>query len=169
MADRTATLFDSAEMGATFSEDRKYRYLLWRQWNYKAPLLFVMLNPSTADEQVSDPTVSRCIVKAQRLGFGGLRVVNLFAYRSTDPKQLHHAHDPVGPGNDDCILAAAMGSGKIICAWGAGGKYRSRDSDVYWMLRGQGYELYCLRFSNGSPHHPLYLPESLDPMPMQEI
>lgn len=155
----------SPHSGARFSVDRRYRYRLWRRWDLAKPrLCFIMLNPSTADEQKPDRTVSRCIAKAKRLGFGGLEVANLFAYRSTDPGALRHARDPVGEENDASIIAAANASRQIICAWGQDGKYRQRDNDVYWMLRGQGLELYCLRYSNGAPHHPLYLPENLDPV-----
>lgn len=153
--------------GAAFSEDRRYRYRLWRAWELDKPRLgFIMLNPSTADETKPDRTISRCLTKAKALGFGGLEVANLFAFRSTDPKAMRRAHDPVGPDNDAAIIAAAEAckGGPIICAWGQGGKYRQRDNDVYWMLLGQGLTLYCLRYTEGAPHHPLYLPESLTPM-----
>ena len=92
-------LFESQEQkaGAEFSKDRKYRYRLWREWNKTKPaVLFVMLNPSTADELVLDSTVSRCLSFAKEWGYGRLEVANLFALRATDPKELNKVEDPVG-------------------------------------------------------------------------
>ena len=92
---------------ATFSADRKYRYVLDREWETSGKLVtFIMLNPSNADEVVDDRTIKRCIDFAKESGCGRLRVVNLFAYRSTDPKELEHVADPIGDGNDDDIRAA---------------------------------------------------------------
>jgi hypothetical protein len=93
---------------AISSPCRTYRYSLFRVWNPKFPsVMFVGLNPSTADEQEDDPTVRRCVGFARKWNFGGLILVNLFAYRSTDPAGLLEAEDPVGPGNDKHILASA--------------------------------------------------------------
>ncbi|TMF61888.1 MAG: DUF1643 domain-containing protein, partial [Chloroflexi bacterium] len=72
----------AAVRGATFSADRRYRYRLWRRWDGARPVVaFVMLNPSTADARRDDPTIRRCIGFAKSWGFGGVEVVNLFAYR----------------------------------------------------------------------------------------
>lgn len=87
------------ETGATFSECRRYRYRLWRYWDRsKPPLCFLMLNPSTADDLSNDPTVERCQRRALAMGFGGLEVVNIFAFRSTDPAALYSL--PVGRYGD---------------------------------------------------------------------
>ena len=154
--------------GANFSDDRVYRYSLWREWLPKKPrLLFVMLNPSTADENRNDPTVERCQVRAMRDGFGSLEVVNLFAYRSTYWKKLWEVPDPVGPGNDDTIDEAIARSGEVICAWGCApiiGR-RFRDERVLRMITARGRRPLALKLTaDGHPHHPLYLSYSLRPV-----
>src|ERR1051326_5628436 len=93
---------------ALFSPCGLFRYRLWRHWTPgMPPLVFVMLNPSTADAEKNDPTVERCERRAKAGGFGGGEVVNLFALRSTDPKALYSAADPIGPENDKVIATAA--------------------------------------------------------------
>ena len=106
--------------GATVSNDGQYRYKLWRQWDAsKGGVVFCMLNPSTADGQKDDPTIRKCVGFASRLGAGAISVVNLFAYRATDPKNLllayHAGRDVVGPENNaalDTYAAAASLSAK---------------------------------------------------------
>ena len=83
--------------------------------------VFLMLNPSTADAIDNDPTVERCLRRALKMGFGGLMVCNTFAYRSTDPEKLYEVEDPVGPENDQIILARARSAGMVICGWGTHG------------------------------------------------
>ena len=101
-------MFADDRVGALFSPDRVYRYRLWRRWKPEEPaLVYVMLNPSTADEIDSDATVTRCIERARRMGYGGIEVVNLFALRSTDPTALYRHEAPVGPENDQHILGYA--------------------------------------------------------------
>src|SRR3954469_17706712 len=91
--------------GARFSADGLYRYALWRVWDADRGLCnFLMLNPSTADETVNDPTVARCARRARSWGYGGLVVTNLFAFRATDPSGLRAAPDPVGPEDDAAIV-----------------------------------------------------------------
>ena len=85
---------------AVLSDCGTYRYRLWRKWGCGSPLLFVMLNPSTADAEVDDATIRRCLGFADAHGFGELEVVNLYAYRATDPADLKRAGYPVGPDND---------------------------------------------------------------------
>src|SRR4028119_2392792 len=87
--------------GAIFDPTRTYRYALWRTWDAaRPPVAFVLLNPSTADARRDDPTIRRCANFARTWGFGGLEVVNLFAFRATHPTDLKCAADPVGPQND---------------------------------------------------------------------
>jgi hypothetical protein len=119
-----------------------------------------MLNPSTADAAVDDPTIRRCMRFAHRWGgFGSLEVVNLFALRSTDPKGLREVDDPEGPGNDAAILEASKLAGRIVLAWGAGGEYKGRGRDVARALSLARDDLVCLgRTQRGHPLHPLYVP-----------
>lgn len=107
------------DMGAVFSPCEQYRYKLWRIWDKSIPpMVFVMLNPSTADELQNDPTVERCERRARSMGFGGLRVANIFAWRDTDPTALYALNDPVGPDNDAAIQESVLGAGLVVCAWG---------------------------------------------------
>ena len=150
---------------AIISECGTYRYLLQRSWDVKLKAVcFVMLNPSTADASVDDPTIRRCLGFSQRLGFGQLEVVNLFALRSTNPANLRKHRDPVGPENDEQIITAAHVCNITICAWGNNGGYKDRDKMILELLRDNGVVPHALRLSkDGRPAHPLYLPYSLQP------
>lgn len=147
------------DTGATFSRDRQYRYRLWRYWDRsRPPLLMIMLNPSTADEQRNDPTVERCERRARANGFGGLLVGNIFALRSTDPKALYGHPSPVGRGNDAAILAMAREAGQVVCAWGVHGALSARGRRVASRLLGEGLALGVLGLTrDGHPRHPLYM------------
>jgi hypothetical protein len=117
-------------------------------------VVFVGLNPSTADELQDDPTVRRCVGFTRKWNFGGLILVNLFAYRSTDPVGLLEADDPVGPGNDKYILASARAAKCVVLAWGTKGCLLDRDQHVLSLLPGA----HCLGVTkDGHPRHPLYL------------
>jgi hypothetical protein len=164
------------ETGAVFSECGQYRYRLWRYWNRASPpLVMVMLNPSTATAETNDPTVERCQRRAKRLGFGGLEVVNIFAYRSTDPKGMKAVVDPVGPDNDQAILEVcqkAMGlpgdamapPGMVIVAWGQHGNHRGRGKQVIKMLRSHKIVINFLTLTkDNQPGHPLYVDYSVTP------
>lgn len=142
---------------AYFSEDRVYRYALSRVWDAKKPmLLFIGLNPSTADESALDPTLRRITGYAEREGCGGFWVANLFAFRATKPKNMMAAADPVGPLNDGWIIEMAGWCSLIIAGWGAHGGFRDRDRAVRRLL--QGHDLHCLKLTgDGKPGHPLYL------------
>jgi len=147
----------SSETGATFSQDRNYRYSLWRRWEHNAPyVLFVGLNPSTANENEDDPTIRRCKRFAADWGFGAIYMANLFALRATDPKDML-AHDkPEGVDNDKTLQKLARGAGVIVCAWGAHGGHKGRDEYVARLL--EAYELKCLGVTKaGKPRHPLYI------------
>jgi len=147
--------------GATFSACKKYRYRLWREWWSLSvrTILWVLLNPSTADAEHLDPTLRRCLSYSNMWGFGHMEIVNIFAWRSTDPEGLKHSKDPVGPGNDDAILEAAHATDRIVVGWGVHGHYLDRDLAVYELLRGAHRELHCLGVTkHGHPKHPLYVP-----------
>jgi hypothetical protein len=152
---------------AAFSPCRRYRYSLSRVWNPKLPsVMFVGLNPSTADEREDDPTVRRCVGFARKWNFGGLILVNLFAYRSTDPASLLQADDPVGPENDEHILASARAAERVVLAWGAKGSLFDRDQHVLSLLPGA----HCLGFTKeGYPKHPLYLAGNTRARPFREV
>jgi len=127
---------------------------------------FLMLNPSTADASVLDPTVRRCAGFAESWGAGALEVTNIFALRSTDPRALRTVPDPVGRGNDDAIVAAAECADLVVCAWGAHGGYLRREARVRDLLRAAGTETVCLRRTRaGHPGHPLYVRKDVELIP----
>ncbi len=156
---------------ATFDPTERYRYTLERVWaeHPKRFCNFVMLNPSTADALVLDPTVTRCVGYAHDWGYDGLIVTNIFALRSTDPKKLRAMDDPVGPDNDAAILAAAYRSELVIAAWGTHGKLNGRGRTVAEHLRRvMQSDLKCLGTTkHGHPKHPLYLRRDTQPGPFQ--
>jgi len=151
------------ERGAVFSGCRRYRYALWRQWSGAGDYAVVVgLNPSTADETADDPTVRRCIAFARHWGYGGLCMINLFAFRATRPAALIAAAEPVGPENDQWLQTCCAPAGVIVAAWGRRGSWLHRDQDVRCLLP----PLHVLRLGKTAcPLHPLYLPKTLRPMP----
>lgn len=151
---------EQMERGATISSCGRYRYALWRKWKPGPMCVFVGLNPSTADAQLDDPTIRRCIGFAQGWGFSGLMMLNLFAYRATNPADMKAATDPIGPDNDDALRYASYNTTMVIAAWGANGTFKGRDQQVREMLP----RLHYLHLTkDGHPGHPLYLPGSLRP------
>lgn len=138
----------------------KYRYQLARVWDRtRTRMLFVMLNPSTADADTDDPTIRKCAGFAKKWGYGALEVVNLYALRATDPDEIWRDDAPVGPENDAYILDAAGRARIIVAAWGAQPKSFGRAAYVGRMLVERRYFLWALRFTkDGHPEHPLYLP-----------
>jgi hypothetical protein len=171
----------SVQMTAQLSACGLYRYRLRREWGSQPPharagqtpkyqndtlpgpdemVAFVMLNPSTADHTLDDPTIRRCIDFAYHWGYGALEVVNLFALRSTDPKALRGAVGPVGACNDGAIIACAREASMVVCAWGTDGALDGRGDRVRAFLAdySQGEKLYHLGLTKGGqPRHPLYL------------
>ena len=106
--------------------DGHYRYMLGRQWGAPPFLLWMMLNPSTADATEDDPTIRRCSGFAKHWGFGGLVVVNLFAFRATNPADLRAAEQPIGPENDRHLVNAARSCPRVVAAWGASCRWKRR-------------------------------------------
>ncbi|MEZ6243679.1 MAG: DUF1643 domain-containing protein [Phycisphaerales bacterium] len=143
---------------ATFDETRAYRYTLHRRWaSGGRRVCFCLLNPSTADEFVLDPTLTRCLGFAQRWGFAAMEVVNIFALRSTDPAALRGHEDPVGGENDKAIRRAVRRSDLVVAGWGTHGELRGRGAAVGMMLANL-CEPVCLGVTAaGHPKHPLYL------------
>lgn len=146
---------------ATFSPCRTYRYELFRRWSLGLPLLDIrMLNPSTADEYENDPTIRRCIDFARRWKFGGIRVTNQFALRSTDPAALLPHPDPIGPNNLDYLRRE---SALTLVAWGAHPAVQRLAPADGWPIPGNAV---CLGVTaDGSPRHPLYVRADTEPQP----
>lgn len=147
---------------AVLSEDRKYRYLLSRIWDEsKSMVTIIGLNPSTADETVDDPTIIRCIDFAKNWGYGGVYMLNLFAFRATLPKDMFSAENPIGDENDIFIEKYSKLSDKVICAWGNDGKYKNRSQEVLSKIENK----YYLKLNQtNEPAHPLYLRKDLIPI-----
>ena len=143
---------------ALFSECRTYRYALWRVWDESLDsIVFIGLNPSTADESHNDPTISRCINFARKWGYGGLCMANLFAYRATQPRIMMLADDPIGPENDQILFDLVSKAHVVIAAWGNHGSFMGRSEQISKSI----HNLKCLGINkSGEPSHPLYLNES---------
>lgn len=156
---------DDAPSEAVYSDCERYRYQLTRTWDPGGRrALFIMLNPSTATEVQNDPTVERCERRARTLGFGAFRVLNIFAWRDTDPRAMRAAPDPVGPENDAAILAGTEWADQVICGWGTHGAHLGRGPAVEALLRGTGKPLFHLGLSKeGHPKHPLYIAYAKSP------
>lgn len=151
---------------AVFAPGREHRYLLTRIWDPTRPtVIFVMLNPSTADAFDLDPTVRRCAGFSQSWGAGSLIVANIFALRSTNPKGLYTHSDPVGPLNDEVLATLPNCSSTLVAAWGTRGAFRSRGEVARQLLaRPNGPELKCLGTTKkGFPRHPLFVPGATVP------
>ncbi|MCC7419824.1 MAG: DUF1643 domain-containing protein [Planctomycetaceae bacterium] len=150
-------------MSAVFSDCERYRYLLRRNYlTGEGTVTFLLLNPSTADASKDDPTVKRCSVRARTMGFRSMLVVNLFAWRSTDPAGMLAADEPVGADNDRYILEAVDQSRMVVCGWGEPGSHRGRSRHVLELL--QHCRLHALKVNDsGEPGHPLYLGYDLEP------
>jgi hypothetical protein len=147
---------------ACISRCGTYRYALWRRWAAGPQVLFVMLNPSTADHRDDDPTIRRCIGFAARWGYGAVAVGNLFAFRTPSPQVLRRAPHPVGRANDRWLQRLAAESSRVIAAWGNDGAFLGRDAQVRDLLG----PLYALALTQrGQPRHPLYLPGRATPAP----
>lgn len=149
---------------ARFSRCRTYRYSLSRGWEGgNGQVLFVGLNPSTADHRKDDPTIRRCVGFAKSWGYAGMEIVNLFAFRATYPSDLKKAPDPIGPRNDHWIRQAIAESELVIACWGVDGNFLGRDAEF---LQKQS-KLHCIKWnSSATPAHPLYLPKDLQPIPI---
>ena len=149
---------------AKLSKCRKYRFALWRIWDDSKPhVMFVGLNPSTADETEDDPTLTRCINYAKSWGYGGVCMANLFSFRATEPENMLAASDPVGRDNDKWLMQLSGEVGLIVAAWGNTGGYMGRSRQVKELLP----NLYCLKMNkSGEPAHPLYQKATLQPVPM---
>lgn len=161
-AELEALLAAATSRRTVLSPCRRYRYALWRSWiGGDGYALFVGLNPSTADEAADDRTIVRCMTYAKFWGFEALCMVNLFASRATDPREMKVARDPVGLHNDRFIETLALEAGVVVAAWGCDGAYLERDRTVLALLP---RPVHCLKLNgDGSPGHALYLRGDLKP------
>lgn len=153
--------------GARISACQQYRYWLMRRWADGPRVVYVMLNPSTADAHADDPTIRRCIGFAKSLGHGGLEVVNLYAYRSTSPDAMFDVYrrgvDIVGSECDTEILRVVQSAGLVVAAWGAEARAERRANYVLDLVS-KFADVHCLaRSGKGAPRHPLYLPAASRP------
>jgi hypothetical protein len=140
----------------------QYRYRLGRAWGDPAErVCWIMLNPSTADAEVNDPTIRRCIALSRSWGFGALVVVNLFALRATDPRALRTHGAPIGPRNDEAILDETARAGQVIAAWGTHGWVLGRHGHIRKTLARHLFHLGLTK--GGFPRHPLYLRGDVKP------
>lgn len=154
--------------GALISKCGRYRDRLWRRWDDQRPVLLVcMLNPSTANGEEDDPTIRRVVGFAERMGYGGIEIVNLFTLRSKNPTDLLAVpfHDAVGPQANATLHAVLSFYGvDLVCAWGTDVLRKGlaiRQQQVLDMVDALGGVPRAFALSkNGTPRHPLYLPYS---------
>lgn len=153
------------DKAAIISDCGKYRYALFRKWQEgTATVAFIGLNPSTADGESDDATIRRCVSFANAWGFGALCMLNLFAFRATEPKDMKKAVDPVGALNDSTLNHFGKLSQIRVAMWGTHGKYLGRDKAVCKKLG----SLKCFKINaDGSPAHPLYLPKNISLKPYE--
>ena len=135
----------------------------------RPPIAFCLLNPSTADENKDDPTVARCRRFAVAWGYGDVIVLNAFAYRATDPKDMKAHAEPVGAENDETILSTVewvlKSGGKIVCGWGNHGDHLQRSTHLRTLLSPFKNSEKIFAFpvtKSGQPGHPLYLKNSVE-------
>jgi hypothetical protein len=149
-----------------YSPDMAFRYAFGRWWkdaDLATTTVWVLLNPATGDtERRPRPTLGRCIARSRELGATGLLIVNLFAFRHTDPKTLRAAVDPVGPANDEVLRAFTAAAAQTVVAWGSHGALGGRSTEVAPLLT----EPLCLGTTkHGEPRHPLYVPADAELVP----
>lgn len=153
---KTSLYRPDTETGAIFSPCEKYRYILWRTWDYWLPkAVFIGLNPSTADAYKDDPTVAKCQRYARSWGgYGGIVMLNIFAFRATDPGVMKKCPEPVGQDNDEWIKFITKDAPLVVAKWGNHGQHLGRSAVVCSYLK----SLKCLDTSKtGEPKHVLYL------------
>lgn len=155
---KTIVIDKFIDSGAELDDSRQYRYALWRVWdNTKPKVIFIGLNPSTADETTNDRTLKKCIHFAASWGFGGVYMANLFAYRATEPEDMKMAVEPIGKDNDYWLHELTQRCELTVAAWGNHGCFLNRSDEVKSRLT----NLVCLKKNkSGEPAHPLYQPNS---------
>ncbi len=155
----SSTISDNTYSSAIFSKCKRYRYALTRSKKKSANLLlFILLNPSTATEIETDPTITRCQKRASLLGYHSFRVCNLFAFRTKTPAIMKAHHDPIGFCNDMIINYSLREAKQVICAWGSHGNHLNRAEIIKELVRRSDTRAFHLGLTkNNQPKHPLYL------------
>lgn len=156
----------SKQTGAWFSDCGLFRYALWRRWSNRPLLLALMMNPSTADAEKNDPTVTRVIKRAKQLHYGGLIVTNFYAFRATDPAECLAAEDKFGPDNDWAIGQAAKLCDAVLAAYGT--KVGGDGIRALRRVVSYGCTPLCLGLTkHGHPKHPLYVARAQPLIPFE--
>lgn len=157
------TFIDHAKAGAVFSNDRRYRYTLWRRWaQLDMPIgqtricAFVGLNPSTANECTEDPTVRRCIDFSRDWGFDTFVMLNIFAWRDTDPVIMKRQESPIGLHNVEAILSIQSLASRMVACWGVHGDHMGQGERILKLLD-KTKTVHLGLTKEGHPKHPLYL------------
>ena len=154
-------LFNHSDNGALFSEDRKYRYALWRIWDKSKPLImFIGLNPSTANEAQDDPTIRRIKSMAGKWGYGGVYMMNCFPYVSTNPDDLKDFGNT--SLNDQWLHDISELCQEIIFAWGSFDIVKESGMDKA-LIRMFPHAKALIINKDASPRHPLYVPGDVVP------
>ena len=148
---------------AVYSSCETWRYALTRRWGEGAPLLWIMLNPSTATELRNDPTIERCERRTRAMGYPAMSIANLYAFRATAPRDLFAAPDPIGPDNDATVRRLAREAGAVVCGWGVHGARGDRGAILAATLDAPLLALGTTK--DGHPRHPLYVRYSVAPSP----
>jgi len=156
---------------AIISPCKKYRYQLERRTTkravQKSTVTFIGLNPSTADASADDPTIRKCIAYTQSWNFKTLLMVNLFAWRTSEPNDLLLAEEPVGRDNDEYIADAVSRASLVVACWGEHGTLHHRADEIAALYRRRLHGIKVNR--SGQPSHPLYLPAALKPEKLAKL
>ena len=150
-----------------FSTDRSHRYTLIHRWdellNPDHGIAWICLNPSTADENQLDPTLRRIRDFSATWGYAFFIMLNLFAWRATQPADMKRTTDPIGPDNDHWIAHWSKRVDRVMLGWGEHGAHLGRDQHVLTYL--DRSKTFCLeRNTSGQPKHPLYVSKKNKPM-----
>ena len=153
---------DNEPSGAVFADDRTHRLYLWRRWNKQGPwVMFIGLNPSTADERLNDPTVRRCIGFAEKWGYGGIFMCNVFTLVSTDPEKLN-VETPIAMGAGLAMREIRSLCREAVAGWGNLITQVRQGEERVERIKRELSPLQCLGLTKlGHPKHPLYLPNSV--------
>lgn len=148
---------------AVFSECRRYRYILWRGWAPHLPrIMFIGLNPSTANEHKDDPTIRNVKKLATNWGYGGVYMCNLYAYVTPHPEELMECDDPIA-NNDVWLRETAAKCSSICFAWG-NFRYAQMNDRAAIVAAMFEHAVCCGVNQNGTPSHPLYIPADAQQM-----